>query len=830
MRSMTIKKKLILNLVIVLVMILAVAVTSMIGMGFVKEKVRVLTQRSTPYQVKSVEVQRALQEHAANLLKVGASASMGELQTAGSASEKTLADLRTAINALSELKGEKAGGEGTGELPRITGDMYRITEERLRAEDGARSAGDLMRVKLNEITRKVRDIDASIRKVQKTSMDQVSSSNESVKRVSQKVKGVQGVVSSLKDLKQSVTEIAAAETKNEVTAARSRFLSSSRWISQSSILKPDSGLGSVREIADSLNEVNNRVSGSQGLIELKHALLSKPDEETRKRFAEQMAYVMQRLSQMTVILADADEKSSEVFNSEGKRFDDALSGSGRAGELLAQTSEMISASLDLKVLAKEIFIARDGKELDRLTGDIRSKFALLEKQHKDIISLLSGMQKQDEIRMMKAVSSSFDEIRNLLLSSGGVVEKLRAVLMVNEKVASMTTELRQLIERERTEGERGVTTAQDEQEKTIGAVNRMVNFNMSLVAGMSLVAIVLGIAFGLWIYRSIRTPLHNLIGIAEEIARGNLTCQAESGSDEIGRLSESINNMVRSFGAIVGKILISVNTTVQVLGKLKSEAQKTADGASNQSGQSCQIATAAEEMSKTITTIAQNASVAAESSSDAMAKAAAGKKVADGAVDAVKGVSTSTGELADMVGRLNNRVGEIGSIVTTIKDIADQTNLLALNAAIEAARAGDQGRGFAVVADEVRQLAEKTILATTEISEKIGAVQSESAQTSRSMGQASAEVGKANDYIRQVGGTLGEILSAAERVRDQIMLIATAVDQQSAAANEVAANSERTSRIADEQKESSLTVMRELNGLVSATEDLRSATSGFRTK
>ncbi|WP_417760783.1 PAS domain S-box protein [Shewanella sp.] len=57
----------------------------------------------------------------------------------------------------------------------------------------------------------------------------------------------------------------------------------------------------------------------------------------------------------------------------------------------------------------------------------------------------------------------------------------------------------------------------------------------------------------------------------------------------------------------------------------------------------------------------------------------------------------------------------IDNIVTTIRGIADQTNLLALNAAIEAARASDLGRGFAVVADEVRKLAQRSSVATEEI-------------------------------------------------------------------------------------------------------------------
>jgi methyl-accepting chemotaxis protein len=300
--------------------------------------------------------------------------------------------------------------------------------------------------------------------------------------------------------------------------------------------------------------------------------------------------------------------------------------------------------------------------------------------------------------------------------------------------------------------------------------------------------------------------------------------------DEVEILSMCLKETAEVFNETLENIISSIGKVSSALDVLRSTSDITSDGAQSQSSQAIKIATVAEEMSQTINDIAKSAADAADISSGAMKTANEGKSVADESVVKMNTVFESTVELASMVEKLNNRVAEIGDVVTVIKSIADQTNLLALNAAIEAARAGEQGRGFAVVADEVRKLAERTIKATDEVSERVGAIQTESEQTTKSMETATSGVIDATSFIKQVGESLKGIVDTVGKSTDEIARIATSVEEQSAASEEVAENIERSSGISRDIEKKAVSMKKEVDILSQVVEEMRISSSELKLK
>lgn len=220
--------------------------------------------------------------------------------------------------------------------------------------------------------------------------------------------------------------------------------------------------------------------------------------------------------------------------------------------------------------------------------------------------------------------------------------------------------------------------------------------------------------------------------------------------------TQSIDNVQQSSRRLE-EVSKSLNDTAI---NMQTQSQFVTENVQNTSANVISAASAAEEMAVSISEIAEQASLSTDIAEEARVK---------------------TNATVSVINTLSSSAKHIEAVVKLIEEIAEQTNLLALNATIEAARAGDAGKGFAVVANEVKSLASQTAKATEEIAERVNAIQADSI--------------KANDAIV-------EVESIITKLSDTSLGVATAVEEQSAATNEIAANVNNASTLSSKSAES----------------------------
>jgi methyl-accepting chemotaxis protein len=274
-------------------------------------------------------------------------------------------------------------------------------------------------------------------------------------------------------------------------------------------------------------------------------------------------------------------------------------------------------------------------------------------------------------------------------------------------------------------------------------------------------------------------------------AEGNLTGRIVSSSTQPGNLLGALGLMQERLATIVRSILASTEGLSKESKALSVSANEISVATGNQASSSAASAAAIEELTVSISEVSEIALTTERNSLATANLAQKGGVVVRQAAQKIESIAASVEDSALRIQSLDNRSQEISKITQVIKEIADQTNLLALNAAIEAARAGEQGRGFAVVADEVRKLAERTALATSEISGMVNAIQSDTQQTVVAMDSARPLVQEGQALTLQATAVLDDIQAQASDSLSKAREVSNATKLQANTANEIAGHVEQ---------------------------------------
>jgi methyl-accepting chemotaxis protein len=199
--------------------------------------------------------------------------------------------------------------------------------------------------------------------------------------------------------------------------------------------------------------------------------------------------------------------------------------------------------------------------------------------------------------------------------------------------------------------------------------------------------------------------------------------------------------------------------------ELSTDAGTLAGAAQETTEQSTAVSAASEQAAVNVQTVASAADELSSSIAEINRQVSQSLTITTQGVEEAQRTNAKIQLLADAAQR-------IGDVVKLINDIANQTNLLALNATIEAARAGEAGKGFAVVASEVKNLANQTAKATDEIGSNITEMQHATSESVQA--------------VQHIGETIGQMSDISTG-------IASAMEEQGAATQEIARNVQQAS-------------------------------------
>ena len=278
------------------------------------------------------------------------------------------------------------------------------------------------------------------------------------------------------------------------------------------------------------------------------------------------------------------------------------------------------------------------------------------------------------------------------------------------------------------------------------------------------------------------------------------------------RLDPAFEDLRTDFNGAVDRmrdILVEVRTRASTIRSGTQEISTASDDLSRRTEQQAasleETAAALDEITATVRKTAEGSKHTRLVVSKAKGSAEASGKVVRQAVEAMHGIETSS--------------REIGQIIGVIDEIAFQTNLLALNAGVEAARAGDAGRGFAVVASEVRALAQRSADAAREIKTLVST-------SGRQVEQGAALVANAGEALTHIVAQVSEIDVIVSEIASSAQEQAVALDEVNTAVNQMDQVTQQNAAMVEEASAATQTLMSETSELARLVDRFRLSADG----
>lgn len=301
----------------------------------------------------------------------------------------------------------------------------------------------------------------------------------------------------------------------------------------------------------------------------------------------------------------------------------------------------------------------------------------------------------------------------------------------------------------------------------------------------------IAILTGVYLAASFSKAIKRIMHLLHKVSQGDLTTVEVKSKrkDEFKILANSIKDMLINMRDLISKV---VNTSNQLSssainvesnsGILLSSTKEITEAIHGIEVGIIQQSTDADSCLKQMADLAEKINLVSHNTEEIKDIAQNAKETVGGGITIIDDLNSKAKETTKVthiviknIKQLEDKSKSIGTIITTIKDIADQTNLLSLNASIEAARAGESGKGFAVVASEIKKLADQSIESVAQIQKIIEEIQSQTKGTAESAKTAENMVSSQTQALEKTVEVFQNINLQVERLTNNLDKISTNV-------------------------------------------------------
>lgn len=550
---MTIKTKLIANVLLTAVIVVGISLTSLLSMRFLQNKLSYLTEKSTPFQLRTIEFQRDLQNSITSLIKMDSAGDMTEYAAYRAEAEKSLGNVRKTQEALLLMSSDSNRLAVSEELDPIASELFAAAEARINSDIAAGAANTKVSNMMSVSTARLKELDNHIRNLQVTRAAAFSKALENTGRFSTELRDLEDLRNQLKELNSVASTAHNAATQTSFLIAQGKMKTVLKRITKNNNSKHISS--DLQALTDDINE----------FFGLQSAAIFKKNEESKIWAVEAIKMLTELLNRMILTLNQDIELASSKLGIETNRQGVIFAQSNSANNILLTNSELVALGLTVTGEINRLFNVESPQELDALNTNIRSTFKTIHERALIVENSLARLGAKDELLLLHAAHASLEAIRTDFYAADGIVATLKKKLEAIEQASKAADKLHAIAIKQSVIGNDNVLIAQGEQEKSIIEVNRVVRRSLSRIIAIGSLAIIIGLFFGLWIYRSVMKPLRVVFAavckqkeqgmekarLAKAIANGDLNRKVviseiitlETGSDEMGMVLKEVAGM-----------------------------------------------------------------------------------------------------------------------------------------------------------------------------------------------------------------------------------------------------------------------------------------------